>query len=255
MEICQNCQHEINLNFCPNCGQKKYKRIDASYLKDEIQYTLLHTNKGFFYTLKKIISKPGQTTKEYLDGNRINHYKPLLLVFVLTGISTFISYKLLNMGDVMTSFFEEVNKESGNQAFSQNYMAFLYNYTTLIIMSFLPFLALSSYLAFKNQGHNYFEHVIINSFFFVLYTIAIIFIISPILYFIKDPQTYLLISFGATILGYPLIIWFYKGLYPHLSIGQLLWKTTLMAIYAFILYLIVSISSGIVVSLFKLISN
>lgn len=134
-------------------------------------------------------------------------------------------------------------------------MALLYNYTTLIIMSFLLYLALSSYLAFKKQGHNYFEHVIINSFFYVLYTLVIIVLVSPILNFIKDPQTYLLISFGATILGYPLIIWFYKGLYPHLSIGQLLWKTTLMSIYAIIIYLAVSIFSGIVVTIFKVILN
>ncbi len=72
-KICASCGHEINQNFCPNCGQKKYRRIDAHYIKEEIQYTILHTNKGFFYTLKNLLKNPGKTTRDYLDGNRINH--------------------------------------------------------------------------------------------------------------------------------------------------------------------------------------
>lgn len=47
---CQNCNHDIIENFCANCGQKKYKRIDKKYLWDEVQYTFLHLNKGFLYS-------------------------------------------------------------------------------------------------------------------------------------------------------------------------------------------------------------
>lgn len=48
--ICLNCNFVISENFCSNCGQKKFKRIDKKYVTDELQYLLLHTNKGF-YTL------------------------------------------------------------------------------------------------------------------------------------------------------------------------------------------------------------
>ena len=57
---CKNCGHEIAENFCPNCGQKKYKRINSQYIKDEIQYSILHTNKGFSIPSKiwlKILGK------------------------------------------------------------------------------------------------------------------------------------------------------------------------------------------------------
>lgn len=67
---CPNCNRVITGNFCSNCGQKKYKRIDKNYIWEEIQYTILHTNKGFLYSVKEIIKNPGKTAREYLDGNR-----------------------------------------------------------------------------------------------------------------------------------------------------------------------------------------
>ena len=82
---CQNCNNLIVENFCSNCGQKKFKRIDKKYVFDEIQYTLLHTNKGLFYSIKKLLRNPGKTAREYIEGNRVNHYKPIcrtLKIFV-----------------------------------------------------------------------------------------------------------------------------------------------------------------------------
>lgn len=243
-EKCANCGTVIDLNFCPNCGQKKFKRIDGKYIKDELQYTILHTNKGFFYSLKSIIKNPGKTTKDYLNGNRVNHYKPLLLVFVLSGISTFISYKILNMGEVMTEFFTENLKNNAESKASWDYIGKMYNYTTLIIMAFLPFLALSTYISFRKQGHNYYEHVIINSFYYVLFTLCAILIISPILFFVKDPQLYMLITTSSIIVAFPLMIWFYKGLYPQLSLGKIIWKSILVGIISFIFYIIISLAIG-----------
>lgn len=88
-EICKNCSTEIQLNFCGNCGQKKAKRIDRNYIKDELQYTVLHMNKGFFFSIKQILKAPGRTAREFLEGNRVNHYKPILLVFCYSGNQCF----------------------------------------------------------------------------------------------------------------------------------------------------------------------
>lgn len=100
-EICKNCQGEIAFNFCANCGQKKAKRIDGKYVKDELQYVLIHTNKGFFYSLKKVVRNPGKTASEFIDGNRVNHYKPILMVFLLAGISAFITNTFIHPAEVM----------------------------------------------------------------------------------------------------------------------------------------------------------
>ena len=96
-ETCLNCNNPVIENFCSNCGQKKYKRIDKKYIWDEIQYTVFHTNKGLLFSVKNILKNPGKTAKEFIDGNRVNHYKPILLVFVLSGIATLVSFKVLNL--------------------------------------------------------------------------------------------------------------------------------------------------------------
>jgi hypothetical protein len=97
---CQNCNNPIEVNFCSNYGQKKYKRIDKKYIWDEVQYTTIHTNKGFLYSIKKILKNPGKAAKEFIEGNRVNHYKPIALAFILSGISGFISYKIIHLNDL-----------------------------------------------------------------------------------------------------------------------------------------------------------
>jgi Protein of unknown function (DUF3667) len=152
MEHCQNCSAVITDAFCGSCGQKKYKRIDKKYIWDEVQYSVLHTNKGFLYSIKHILKNPGKTAKEFIDGNRVNHYKPILLVFVLSGISTFLSYKVLNLSGVMDAYFSQ-KKINANAA--GNMMSFMSSYNSLIMLLMVPLFALTTKIAFRKWGHNY----------------------------------------------------------------------------------------------------
>lgn len=104
--------------------------------------------------MKKLVQNPGKTTLEFINGNRVNHYKPILLVFVLTGISTFLSFKVIHIGDTMTEFFSQTYPDIEGKSRVVDSLGIIYNYTTLLIMAFIPFLALSSLLSFRKQGHN-----------------------------------------------------------------------------------------------------
>ena len=70
MENCQNCNEVITGIFCSNCGQKKYKRIDKKYVWDEIQYTVLHTNKGFLYSVKNTLILKGPEALQYIKPKK-----------------------------------------------------------------------------------------------------------------------------------------------------------------------------------------
>lgn len=70
---------------------------------DEIKYTFLHVNKGFVYTIKELFTRPGQSIKEFIEGKRIKHYKPLLLVFVLAGINGYLASQM-NMREMMQDY-------------------------------------------------------------------------------------------------------------------------------------------------------
>ena len=171
--ICPNCSNAITENFCSHCGQKKYKRIDKKYILDELQYTVLHTNKGFLYSIKNIIKNPGKTAREFINGNRVNHYKPLLLAFVLSGISAFVSFKIIGLNDLMTAYYASQHISS---QFTNDYISFTSSYNSIIMLLLIPFFALLTKLTFRKWGQNYYEHVIMNSyilsFYFVVFVVV-----------------------------------------------------------------------------------
>lgn len=235
---CQNCNHTIIENFCSNCGQKKYKRIDKKYVLDEIQYTLLHTNKGLFYSIKKILKNPGQTAREYIDGNRVNHYKPILLIFLLSGISAFISYKLLGFAEVIQSL---NNQKYGNSKLMADVMSALSNYNAVFMLLLLPIFAVTTKLSFKSWGNNYYEHIVMNCYILSAYTLTSMIIIYPIMFVLKStPDSFFTISQISFLLVPFILIWFFKGYYPEKPLKSIVLRS-LAAIGLFATFYIVMI--------------
>lgn len=156
---CPNCNRVITGNFCSSCGQKKYKRIDKKYIWEEIQYTILHTNKGFLYSVKEIIKNPGKTARKYIDGNRVNHYKPILPAFVLSGISAFVSFKILGLYDILIAYYSS-SAANVNSKFMNEFMSVFSSYNSIIMLLALPFIALATKFVFRKWGHNYYEHIV-----------------------------------------------------------------------------------------------
>ena len=259
-EICKNCQNTITENFCGNCGQKKFKRIDKKYVFDEIQYLALHTNKGFFYSIKKILRNPGKTAKEFIDGNRVNHYKPILHALVLGGLTSFISFKIMHSEKIVNDLFSDefgVLKTDGRMKdFMDSYMNIFSSYYSLIMLSTVPFFSLAGYWAFKKWRYNYFESIILNTYFYIYYTLIGL-IITPLNYlgvkFNFSPMILPSISLLATPF---LLYWFYKGTNPekHSSeiIVNLLKFYLLLALIFIVIYLLLIISVVIYVVLTKL---
>lgn len=234
--ICLNCNRPIIENFCGNCGQKKYKRIDRKYLIDEVQYMVVHTNKGFFYSVKNIIKNPGKTARDFVDGNRVNHYKPLLLAFVLTGISSFISFKALGMNSVMEAYMAE---QKLGTSFMNDMGPILSSYSSVILLLLIPLASIFTRLVFRKWGHNYYEHIIMNAFIHIFYTIASIVVLSPVLYFLKEnPSVFVFVVMFFTIIAYPVIMaWFYKEFYKERSIGDIILKVLLLLAIGLAIYI------------------
>ncbi|WP_326983019.1 DUF3667 domain-containing protein [Chryseobacterium sp. MYb264] len=222
--ICLNCNEIITANFCGNCGQKKYKRINRKYVIDEVQYTFLHTNKGFLYSVKKILKNPGKTAKDFIDGNRVNHYKPILLAFLLSGISAFLSYKVIHFEKVLKLFYE---KYTPNSSILTDLMATMNSYNSIFMLLLVPFFALLSKTVFMKWGQNYYEHVVMNAFVLSYYNILNIIFVYPILYFIRDDiQLFAIFTTLVLFVGsFFMLIWFYKGFYSERS-----WKTIILRV-------------------------
>jgi cation transport ATPase len=223
---CQNCGTLITENFCSNCGQKKYKRIDRKYLIDELQYTVLHTNKGFFYTVKNLFKNPGRTAREFIDGNRVNHYKPILLAFVLTGIITFLAFKVIGMNNFDFQKYG-VNKDPETQKATEfilnEFMSFYAKYYTILMMLAIPFFALATKISFKSWKHNYYEHIVLNCFFYSAFSIYSIIFMYPLLYFARESSILFILISQVSFLALPfLLTWFFKEVYNTKLIGEVI---------------------------------
>lgn len=88
---CKNCNTEVNLNFCPNCGQQtKLKRIDGYYIIHEIEH-VLHFERGILFSVKELSLKPGQTIRKFITENRSRLVKPVIFIVITSLIYTLAS--------------------------------------------------------------------------------------------------------------------------------------------------------------------
>lgn len=244
---CSNCGNTNVENFCAACGQKKYRRIDRKYLWEELQYTFLHVNKGFLFSIKSIIKNPGKTAKDFLDGHRVNHYKPILLAFVLAGISSFISLKMLNYEEIMLNSYSTPN-QAASKNFAKEFMNFTSNYNSFLMMLFIPFMALFTKLSFNSKGHNYYEHVIMNTYGQSAYILLMIFFFYPIFFFLKDdPSTIISLSFISYLFVPALMFWFYKNVYSDMSSGSIIVRILAIVGLTIISYIILIFITVIVI--------
>jgi len=164
---CKNCGREVAENYCPNCGQStKVDRINLSNVVRELSESVFQIDKGLFYTAKELFVRPGRSIKEYLDGKRKKHFKPIAyaltlstIYFILSqllGSKTFVSDFLVGYTDAMETPTTETQQLALLKWFAKNYA-----YTTLFL---LPIYALASYLAFYKAGFNYLEHFVLNAY-------------------------------------------------------------------------------------------
>jgi len=241
-QLCKNCSNPNNGNFCSNCGQKtKTVKLDWHYIKDEIKYTLLHVNKGFFFTLKELYTRPGDTIREFIEGKRVNHYKPILLVFVLAGISGFLSLQM-NMTALMNTYSTQNLNGKVMEEYSKA-MHWMFAHYALFEILALPIVSFVSWLSFKKWGYNYIENIIINCFaggqrlVFSIFC-SLIYLIIPDEYIMKVGTLAGIATFGLT-------IWTYATLYKDKEGSSLVLRIILfiflLFLVAFILLVIFSI--------------
>ena len=164
---CKNCGEKVQGKYCSHCGQSSHiDKLTLSNLLNELAESVFQINRGFFYTLKELFSRPGDRIKEYLGGRRKKYFKPISYVLLLSTIYfliTQITGQNTWMDDLISGFSIGA-QESGKGTevppaliwFSKNFA-----YTTLLL---LPVFSLASYLSFRDLGRNYLEHFVVNSY-------------------------------------------------------------------------------------------
>ncbi len=263
-EICKNCEYNIVMNFCANCGQRKTKRIDRTYLTDELQYTFFHMNKGFFYSVKQLIKNPGKTAREFVEGNRVNHYKPILLVFLLSGIVAFLTNTLVHPGEVYKVYNElqlakqpketvemmrEINEASASMT---QFMMKYYSLITLLVV--VPLMSICTWITYRKWGYNFYENIVANSYYYSLLMVFTTFMVLPAQFFLKNnPGLFMFIPMILSLFGaVSTYFWFYIGFYNKKSPGDVIVRSVIMISILMGSIAILSVLTGIIWAIIRL---
>ena len=168
--VCKNCETHFKGHFCRNCGQSADTHdVNLYYFWHEIQHGILHFDSGLFYTIKQLFKRPGHTIREFIDGKRIKHFKPIAFLFLLSTIYGLLDHFFkLEHSDAVQIYESDSDLLSKNIAENfkniLNWMNAHYAYVPLLQ---LPVTALASYLAFsafRKSKINYLKHVILNAY-------------------------------------------------------------------------------------------
>ena len=94
---CLNCGTELIGAHCHSCGQKAHLHRTIGAFMHDLLHGALHFEGKTWRTLPKLLFKPGQLTRRYIEGERARFVSPMALflfviflmfaVFQLTGIS------------------------------------------------------------------------------------------------------------------------------------------------------------------------
>lgn len=155
MTVCKNCTVQFHGNYCYNCGQPANTRdFTFAYLWESVLH-IFHVEKGLFFTIKALFTRPGYAIREYIEGKRVQYIKPLVFLFLMTVI-----YDVLYRGGVMLHWIPKGDEEThglwkildflGQGGYGAIAVCFIFSVFARI--------------AFWKSDFNYIQHVIVNAF-------------------------------------------------------------------------------------------
>jgi hypothetical protein len=235
---CANCDRAIDgtdQKFCPSCGQPTpMHRIDWHFLGHELEHSVLHMDRGIFYSLKNLILRPGHFIRDYIEGRRARHVKPLMLIMILAAAMVFFAKYFLD-GDAVglgisaggttaagTKMGDQFDPTRLANAFQVVHEWMNRNYAAVTLM-LLPLEAVAFKLAFRRVGNlNYPEWLVIATF-LTAQSFVIMVLAAPLGYWFPQVRGWALsLIFVYTVVS---LMQYFKS-YPR-------WKSVLRSLLGF----------------------
>lgn len=161
-ERCKNCDAIMVGPYCYACGQPVAKRIMWSTFTHRFYDRYLDLDHGIPHTIWSLLTKPGETLRNYIEGKRASYTDPVKLMLITVSIVTLVMVQ----GGIMTEYMEygrgvsdgfngqtaeasEISKQSQNELGQ-----WMLDYMQVWLLFAVPFSALFNWLFFKKQKYN-----------------------------------------------------------------------------------------------------
>ncbi|MCT3989924.1 DUF3667 domain-containing protein [Elizabethkingia anophelis] len=201
---CLNCNEELVGKYCNNCSQPaSTHRFSLSHVfKHDFVHGIFHFDKGFFFTIKELFTRPGHSIREYVQGKRVKHFNYFATVLLLLTIIYFV---------------KKWAKIESSDLFDTNVKGLLKvqkDYSKITVFLNIPIIALISFLLFQRSKQNYTENLVLNM--YLLCGLTVISLILPICMIFTDNKEFLfIVNYFVTALVFLYIIIFY---YQYFSV-------------------------------------
>lgn len=188
---CLNCNQEILGKFCSNCSQAaSTHRFSLHHvIQHDFIHGIFHFDKGFFYTIKELFTRPGHSIREYVQGKRVKHFNYFSTIILLLAIGYFLK-KWTNFD---ASYFYDDKKEI------EGVLKVLKDYAKITIFLHIPIVSLLSYFLFKKSKQNYTENLVLNSY-LLCGTLVISFILVICMIFSDNENFLVFVNYFLTVL-------------------------------------------------------
>ncbi|WP_264549755.1 DUF3667 domain-containing protein [Flavobacterium sp. N2820] len=226
---CKNCGLTYSGHFCSNCGQPAAThKLNLHFIWHDIQHGFFHFDKGVLFTAKELFTRPGDSIREFIEGKRVKHFKPISLVIILATfyglLRHLFHFSILDKKSV--SEIQGVDYENLNEWISHHY--------SWIILLSIPMFSVASFVVFRKQGYNFIAHFVLNSYMASQRLIFRIAIFPVIKYFSQSENITLFVDF-LMLMDIVFIFWSYITFFQNLSKV----KAFLFSIYAYLLFLVI----------------
>lgn len=224
---CKNCNKTYTGHFCNNCGQPAAThKLNFHFIWHDIQHGFFHFDSGVLYTAKELYTKPGKSIREFIEGKRVKHFKPISLVIILATLYGVLRhlFHFSVLDKKVVSEIQGVEYESLNEWISHHYY--------WIILLSIPMFSLASHVVFRKQGYNFIEHIVLNAYMASQRLIFRIVIFPLTKYFTESENNKLFVDI-LMLMDIVLIFWTYITFFNNLSKI----KAFLYSIYSYVLFL------------------
>lgn len=165
---CRNCSHEYSGQYCSQCGQRADTHpINWHYIWHEIPHSIWHVDRGIAFSLRELTTRPGHSIREFLEGRRVNHYRPLALLLMLGALLLFVQHWLgvsfIKAGQEMFQG-DTTDASARFKNFQNDLNAFIEHNQNLLYIFMIPFFAFGYWLMFRRQRYNYPEMLVVQTF-------------------------------------------------------------------------------------------
>jgi hypothetical protein len=203
--ICKNCNNHFQGNFCNHCGQDAdTHEVNMHFIWHDLQHGLFHFDNGIFYTVKQLLTRPGYTIREFIDGKRVRHFKPLSFVVVLATLyGLFYHFFIHNLYDV-----KPINSHENVISVYEKVIKWITDHFAYASLILILTTTIVSYFVFKKQGRNFAEHLVLNTFYTGL-TLVVSFLFLPVHYIYSSGAILKWYAFINLLINFVLMCWCY----------------------------------------------